>query len=170
MLAIAFCLLIIIFNFHIEDNNQKTEEKEFKRKKEEQELAVQKALEEKGREFDRQRREKDFIDFNNNNNFISLFDIPTTTKNAQTQNNLHIKRQKSSKLPDKNQKFKLNTNTLYTNENLETVGSLGINKDTLNDINAQTIERRRSHNNLKYKSKTEEKEILKGKIVYQLIE
>ena len=36
------------------------EEKEFKRKKEEQEMAVQKALEEKGREFDRQRREKKF--------------------------------------------------------------------------------------------------------------
>ena len=39
---------------------ESAEEKEFKRKKEEQELAVQKALEEKGREFDRQRREKKF--------------------------------------------------------------------------------------------------------------
>jgi len=36
------------------------EEKEFKRKKREQEMAVQKALAEKGREFDRQRREKKF--------------------------------------------------------------------------------------------------------------
>ena len=42
------------------------EEKEFKRKKREQELAVQKALAEKGREFDRQRREKKF-----NNDAIS---------------------------------------------------------------------------------------------------
>ena len=41
-------------------NMESAEEKEFKRKKEEQELAVQKALEEKGREFDRQRREKKF--------------------------------------------------------------------------------------------------------------
>ena len=45
---------------------ESAEEKEFKRKKEEQELAVQKALEEKGREFDRQRREKKF-----NSNAIS---------------------------------------------------------------------------------------------------
>ena len=42
------------------------EEKEFKRKKREQELAVQKALAEKGREFDKQRREKRF-----NNDAIS---------------------------------------------------------------------------------------------------
>ena len=41
-------------------NMESAEEKEFKRKKEEQEMAVQKALEEKGREFDRQRREKKF--------------------------------------------------------------------------------------------------------------
>ena len=105
-----------------------------------------------------ERREKDFLDLDNNNNFISLFDIRTTTKNAQTQNNLHIKRLKSSKLPDKNKKFKLNTNSIYINDNLETIGSLGINKGALNDINAQSIERRRSHNNLKCKSKTEEKE------------
>ena len=45
---------------------ESAEEKEFKRKKEEQELAVQKALEEKGREFDRQRKEKKF-----NSNAIS---------------------------------------------------------------------------------------------------
>ena len=45
---------------------ESAEEKEYKRKKEEQELAVQKALEEKGREFDRQRREKKF-----NSNAIS---------------------------------------------------------------------------------------------------
>ena len=45
---------------------ESAEEKEFKRKKEEQELAVQKALEEKGREFDRKRREKKF-----NSNAIS---------------------------------------------------------------------------------------------------
>ena len=45
---------------------ESAEEKEFKRKKEEQELAVQKALEEKGREFDKQRREKKF-----NSNAIS---------------------------------------------------------------------------------------------------
>jgi len=45
---------------------ESAEEKEFKRKKEEQELAVFKALEEKGKEFDRQKREKKF-----NNNAIS---------------------------------------------------------------------------------------------------
>jgi len=39
---------------------ESAEEKEFKRRKEEQERAVQKALEEKGREFDRQRKEKKF--------------------------------------------------------------------------------------------------------------
>ena len=39
---------------------ESAEEKEFKRKKEEQERAVQKAHEEKGREFDRQRKEKKF--------------------------------------------------------------------------------------------------------------
>ena len=43
-------------------NMESIEEKEFKRKKEEQELAVQKALLEKGREFDRQRREKNLIE------------------------------------------------------------------------------------------------------------
>ena len=45
-------------------NMESAEEKEFKRKKEEQEMAVQKALEEKGREFDRQRDEKE-----NNNSY-----------------------------------------------------------------------------------------------------
>ena len=43
---------------------ESAEEKEYKRKKEEQELAVQKALEEKGREFDRQRREKERQQYN----------------------------------------------------------------------------------------------------------
>jgi len=40
---------------------ESAEEKEFKRKRREQELAVQKALAEKGKEFDRQRKEKKFL-------------------------------------------------------------------------------------------------------------
>ena len=54
------------------------EEKEFKRKKREQELAVQKALAEKGREFDKQRREKKF-----NNDAIS-----SATFNFEEDNNV----------------------------------------------------------------------------------
>ena len=57
------------------------EEKEFKRKKEEQELAVQKALEEKGREFDRQRREKKF-----NSNAISSASFAFKEENNEKEN------------------------------------------------------------------------------------
>ena len=61
---------------------ESAEEKEYKRKKEEQELAVQKALEEKGREFDRQRREKKF-----NSNAISSASFAFKEENNQKENN-----------------------------------------------------------------------------------
>ena len=61
---------------------ESAEEKEFKRKKEEQELAVQKALEEKGREFDRQRREKKF-----NSNAISSASFAFKEENNEKENN-----------------------------------------------------------------------------------
>ena len=60
---------------------ESAEEKEFKRKKEEQELAVQKALEEKGREFDRQRREKKF-----NSNAISSASFAFKEENNEKEN------------------------------------------------------------------------------------
>ena len=61
---------------------ESAEEKEFKRKKEEQELAVQKALEEKGREFDRQRREKKF-----NSNAISSSSFVFKEENIEKESN-----------------------------------------------------------------------------------
>ena len=61
---------------------ESAEEKEFKRKKEEQELAVQKALEEKGREFDRQRREKKF-----NSNAISSSSFAFQEEKVEKENN-----------------------------------------------------------------------------------
>ena len=61
---------------------ESAEEKEFKRKKEEQELAVQKALEEKGREFDRQRREKKF-----NSNAISSSSFVFKEENIKKESN-----------------------------------------------------------------------------------
>jgi len=61
---------------------ESAEEKEYKRKKEEQELAVQKALEEKGREFDRQRREKKF-----NSNAISSASFAFKEENNEKENN-----------------------------------------------------------------------------------
>ena len=61
---------------------ESAEEKEFKRKKEEQELAVQKALEEKGREFDRQRREKKF-----NSNAISSSSFAFQEESDEKENN-----------------------------------------------------------------------------------
>ena len=61
---------------------ESAEEKEFKRKKEEQELAVQKALEEKGREFDRQRREKKF-----NSNAISSSSFVFKEENTEKESN-----------------------------------------------------------------------------------
>ena len=60
---------------------ESAEEKEYKRKKEEQELAVQKALEEKGREFDRQRREKKF-----NSNAISSASFAFKEENNEKEN------------------------------------------------------------------------------------
>ena len=57
------------------------EEKEFKRKKREQEMAVQKALAEKGREFDRQRREKKF-----NSNAISSASFAFKEENNEKEN------------------------------------------------------------------------------------
>ena len=63
-------------------NMESAEEKEFKRKKEEQELAVQKALEEKGREFDRQRREKKF-----NRDAISSSSFAFKEENDEKENN-----------------------------------------------------------------------------------
>jgi hypothetical protein len=60
---------------------ESAEEKEYKRKKEEQELAVQKALEEKGREFDRQRREKKF-----NSNAISSASFAFKEENSEKEN------------------------------------------------------------------------------------
>ena len=62
-------------------NMESAEEKEYKRKKEEQELAVQKALEEKGREFDRQRREKKF-----NSNAISSASFAFKEENNEKEN------------------------------------------------------------------------------------
>ena len=61
---------------------ESAEEKEFKRKKEEQELAVQKALEEKGREFDKQRREKKF-----NSNAISSSSFAFKEEEIEKENN-----------------------------------------------------------------------------------
>ena len=61
---------------------ESAEEKEYKRKKEEQELAVQKALEEKGREFDRQRREKKF-----NSNAISSSSFVFKEENIEKESN-----------------------------------------------------------------------------------
>ena len=61
---------------------ESAEEKEFKRKKEEQELAVQKALEEKGREFDKQRREKKF-----NSNAISSSSFAFKDDEIEKENN-----------------------------------------------------------------------------------
>jgi len=78
------------------------EEKEFKRKKREQEMAVQKALAEKGREFDRQRREKRF-----NNDAISsssfIEDEKTSTEKENTKENkeLVIGKKKNERKDDK---------------------------------------------------------------------
>ena len=79
---------------------ESAEEKEFKRKKEEQELAVSKALEEKGKEFDRQKREKKF-----NNNAISSVSFvfkeenieKETTSDSNENKTLNLSKKKKGK-------------------------------------------------------------------------
>ena len=59
------------------------EEREFKRKKREQEMKVQKELAEKGREFDKQRREKKF---NNDAISSSSFNFEEEKKTSEKEN------------------------------------------------------------------------------------
>ena len=66
------------------------EEKEFKRKKREQELAVQKALAEKGREFDKQRREKRFNNDAISSSSFNFEDEKTSIENENSKENKEL--------------------------------------------------------------------------------
>ena len=79
------------------------EEKEFKRKKREQEMAVQKALAEKGREFDRQRREKRFNNDAISSSSFNFEDEKTSTEKENTKENkeLIIGKKKNERKDDK---------------------------------------------------------------------
>ena len=100
---------------------ESAEEKEFKRKKEEQERAVQKALEEKGREFDRQRKEKKFNKdaiSSSSFNFKEEETIEKENKNSNSENKtLNIG--KKSKEEDNNNDSDNNEEKVEENEKEE---------------------------------------------------
>ena len=79
------------------------EEKEFKRKKREQEMAVQKALAEKGREFDRQRREKKFNSDAISSSSFNFEDEKTSIEkdNSKENKELVIGKKKNERKDDK---------------------------------------------------------------------
>jgi hypothetical protein len=79
------------------------EEKEFKRKKREQEMAVQKALAEKGREFDKQRREKRFNKDAISSSSFNFEDEKTSSEKENSKENkeLVIGKKKIEKKDDK---------------------------------------------------------------------
>jgi len=93
---------------------ESAEEKEYKRKKEEQELAVQKALEEKGREFDRQRREKKF-----NSNAISSASFAFKEENNEKKENDDSNENKALNISSKKPEEKKEEENVEENEEEE---------------------------------------------------
>ena len=104
---------------------ESAEEKEFKRKKEEQELAVQKALEEKGREFDKQRREKKF-----NSNAISSSSFAFKDEEIEKENN-NSNENKTLNVSNKNK----NENKKEENEEDDADNEIETKKEEIKIIN-----------------------------------
>ena len=107
---------------------ESAEEKEFKRKKEEQELAVQKALEEKGREFDKQRREKKFNSNAISSSSFAFKEEEIEKENNNTNENIKVEYSFNDNLISKGETTKVEIKLTYKKQ------LLNVDKISLNDL------------------------------------